>query len=146
MTRWWTAKIFGETGTDALHELPSMPATDIDTERLYADEQFTAREVFRTGRSKTVCGYFEPGQFIPVHAPDSDVTVVVLSGEGIVRDGEETHEVSPGSVVTVPAGSDRGVRAGDDRLEAVLVTAPPPTDAEHEPVRRGIKEDEFEPT
>jgi hypothetical protein len=25
------------------------------------------------------------------------------------------------------------------------VTAPPPTDADHEPVRRGIREDEFEP-
>ena len=122
-----------------------MPATAIDAERTYDESKFTAREVFRTERSKTVCGYFEPGQFIPVHAPDSDVTIVVQSGEGIVRDGEETHEVSPGSVVTVPAGRDRGVRAGDERLEAVLVTAPPPTDAEHDPVRRGLKHDEFEP-
>jgi quercetin dioxygenase-like cupin family protein len=123
-----------------------MPATSMNDERSYDDERFTAREVFRTERSKTVCGYFGPGQFIPVHAPDSDVTIVVQSGEGIVRDGDETHEVSAGSVVTVPAGTDRGVRADGGRLEAVLVTAPPPTDAEHEPVRRGLKNDEFEPT
>lgn len=123
-----------------------MPATDIDTERSFDDERFAAHEVFRTERSKTVCGYFEPGQFIPVHAPDSDVTIVVQSGTGIVRDGDETHDVSPGSVVTVPAGSERGIRADEDaRLEAVLVTAPPPTDAEHEPVRRGLKDGEFEP-
>ncbi|WP_435116411.1 cupin domain-containing protein [Halolamina sp. C58] len=122
-----------------------MPATSVDAERAYSDDRFTAREVARTPRSKTVCGYFEPGQFIPVHAPDSDVTVVVQSGHGIVRDGERTHEVDPGSVVTVPAGEERGVKADDERLEAVLVTAPPPTDAEHDPVRRGIKNDEFEP-
>jgi len=73
------------------------------------------------------------------------VTVVVQSGDGVVRDGEQTHEVSPGSVVTVPAGEDRGVKAGDERLEAVLVVAPPPTHAEHEPVRTGLKNDEFDP-
>jgi len=122
-----------------------MPATSVDAERTYSDDRFTAREVSRTAHSKTVCGYFEPGQFIPVHAPDSDVTVVVQSGHGVVRDGERTHEVEPGSVVTVPAGENRGVKADDERLEAVLVTAPPPSDAEHEPVRKGLKNDEFEP-
>lgn len=122
-----------------------MPATTVDDERAYGDEAFTAREVFRTDRSKVVCGYFDPGQFIPVHAPDSDVTVTVQSGTGVVRDGERSHEVSPGSVVTVPAGRKRGVRADGERLEAVLVTAPPPTDAEHDPVRRGLANDEFEP-
>ncbi|MFB6083304.1 MAG: cupin domain-containing protein [Halorientalis sp.] len=122
-----------------------MPATHVDDERVYADDQFSAQGVFRTERSKAVCAYFEPGQFIPVHAPDSDVTVVVQSGHGIVRDGDTDHEVEPGSVVSVPAGRDRGVRADDERLEAVLVTAPPPTDGEHEPIRRGLQNGEFEP-
>jgi quercetin dioxygenase-like cupin family protein len=122
-----------------------MPKTTVDTEREYGDEKFTAKEVFRTERSKTICGFFEPGQFIPVHAPDSDLTVVVQSGNGVVRDGEQTHDVSPGDVVTVPAGTDRGIRADGERLEAVLVVAPPPTDAEHEPVRRGLKQGNFEP-
>lgn len=122
-----------------------MPATTVDDERTYDDDSFTAREVSSTERAKTVCAYFEPGQFIPVHAPDSDVTVVVQSGHGIVRDGDTGYEVGPGSVVTVPAGRERGVKAGDERLAAVLVTAPPPTEAEHEPVRRGIREEAFEP-
>lgn len=122
-----------------------MPATDVDAERTYDDARFVAREVSRTDRQKTVCGYFQPGQFIPVHAPDSDVTIVVQSGEGTVREGEADHAVGPGSVVTVPAGTDRGVKAADERLEAVLVTAPPPTDAEHDPVRRGLREGTFEP-
>jgi len=122
-----------------------MVATDFDAEREYDEERFSAQSVFQSDRMKVVLGYFEPGQFIPVHAPDSDVTVVVQSGSGVVRDGTEEHEVAPGSVVTVPAGQDRGVRAGGERLEAVLVTAPPPTDAEHEPVRRGLANDEFDP-
>lgn len=122
-----------------------MPATTVEAERVYSDEKFTAREVFTSDHSKVMCGYFEPDQFIPVHAPDSDVTVVVQAGRGVVREGEQAHEVGPGTVVTIPAGEKRGVRADGERLEAVLVTAPPPTDAEHEPVRRGLQRGEFEP-
>lgn len=123
-----------------------MTATDFDAARAYDDDRFSAVGVFRSDRMKVVCGYFEPGQFIPVHAPGSDVAIHVQSGRGVVRDGAETHDVSAGDVVVVPADVDRGVRADDGtRLEALLVTAPPPTDAEHEPVRRGLAKDEFEP-
>jgi quercetin dioxygenase-like cupin family protein len=124
-----------------------MPAIDFDAERAYDEERFSAREVFRTDRSKVVCGYFEPDQFIPVHAPASDVVISVREGTGIVRDGEDTHRVGPGDVVVVEAGTARGIRAdADERLEALLVTAPPPSDADHEPVRDGIQRDEFDPT
>ncbi|PAU82559.1 cupin [Halorubrum salipaludis] len=123
-----------------------MPATDFDAERRYDDERFSTSEVFRSDRMKVVCGYFEPGQFIPVHAPDSDVAITVLSGSGVVREGETDREVDPGDVVVVPAGTARGVKASEgERLEASLVTAPPPTDAEHDPVRAGLKRGEFDP-
>ncbi|MUW13518.1 cupin domain-containing protein [Halorubrum sp. CBA1125] len=124
-----------------------MTAIDFDAERTYDDEKFATVEVFRSERMKVVCGYFEPGQFIPVHAPSSDVLIDVRSGTGLVRDGDEEHRVAPGDVVTVEADTDRGIKADDDvRLEALLVTAPPPTDAEHEPVRRGLRTGEFAPT
>jgi quercetin dioxygenase-like cupin family protein len=120
--------------------------TDFDAERAYDDDQFSAVEVFRSDRMKVVCGYFEPGQFIPVHAPASDVAVHVQSGTGVVRDGDDEHDVEPGDVVVVEADTDRGVKAdGDTRLEVLLVTAPPPTDAEHDPVRSGLQNDEFDP-
>jgi quercetin dioxygenase-like cupin family protein len=123
-----------------------MPATSFDAERAYDEKRFSAREVFRSDRTKAVCGYFEPGQFIPVHAPDSDVVVSVRSGTGVVREGDADHRVEPGDIVAVEAGTDRGVRADDDtRLEALLVTAPPPTDAEHDPVREGLRRGTFEP-
>jgi quercetin dioxygenase-like cupin family protein len=123
-----------------------MVATSFDAEREYDDDQFSARSVFRSDRMKVVLGYFEPGQFIPVHAPDSDVAITVREGRGVVRDDDEDHAVRPGDVVVVPAGEERGVRADDgERLEATLVTAPPPTDAEHDPVREGLRKGEFEP-
>jgi quercetin dioxygenase-like cupin family protein len=124
-----------------------MPITDFDAERAYDDETFTAHKVFRTDGLQVVCGYFEPGQFIPVHAPSSALVVAVQSGAGIVREGDTEHRVEPGDVVTVAADEDRGIKADDDsRLEALLVTAPPPTDAEHEPVREGLRNGEFEPS
>ena len=123
-----------------------MTATAFDAERDYDDERFSAVEVFRSDRTKVVCGFFEPGQFIPVHAPSSDVAIHVRSGTGLVRDGETEHRVDPGSVIVVEADTDRGIKADDDsRLEALLVTAPPPTDAEHEPVRSGLQQNEFDP-
>jgi quercetin dioxygenase-like cupin family protein len=123
-----------------------MVATSFDAEREYGDDRFTAKTAFQSDREKGVLGFFEPRQFIPVHAPDSDVAVTVVEGRGVVRDGDDEHEVGPGDVVVVPAGTDRGVRAGDDsRLEVTLVTAPPPTDGEHDPVREGLKRGVFDP-
>jgi len=123
-----------------------MVATDFDAERTYDDERFTARTIFETERQKVVLGFFAPGQFIPVHAPDSDVAITVHDGRGVVRDGETEHAVAAGDVVVVPAGVERGVRAdADSRLEATLVTAPPPTDAEHAPVREGLAHGVFDP-
>ncbi|WP_299333934.1 cupin [Haloplanus sp.] len=124
-----------------------MPTIDFDAQREYDDESFAAHGVFRSDRAKVVCGFFEPGQFIPVHAPDSDVVVSVRSGSGLVREGEVDHEVDAGDVVVVvAAGTARGIKADDDtRLEALLVTAPPPTEAEHDPVRQGLREGVFDP-
>ncbi|MFB6160720.1 MAG: cupin domain-containing protein [Haloferacaceae archaeon] len=123
-----------------------MVRTDFASERAYDDDRFTARTVFRNERLKVVLGYFAPDQFIPVHAPDSDVVVAVQSGAAVVREGAEEHAVEPGDVVVVEAGTERGVRAADGaRMEALLVTAPPPTDEEHAPVRAGIREDAFDP-
>lgn len=122
-----------------------MPKTDFDTEREYDEKKFSAREFHVDDVQKTIIGYFGPGQFIPVHAPDSTLTVVVRQGGGVVRDGEDEHEVEEGSVVVVPAGVDRGVRAGDEGLEAALVVSPPPTEADHEKVREGIRKNVFDP-
>lgn len=95
---------------------------------------------------KVICAYFEPDQFIPVHAPGSDVVVDVRDGSGLVREGVHDHHVEPGDVVVIEAETARGIRADEEeQLEVLLVTAPPPTDAEHAPVRQGLQEGTFEP-
>lgn len=76
-------------------EVSDVPATDFDAERSYDDERFSTSEVFHSDRMKIVCGYFEPGQFIPVHAPDSDVAIIVRSGSGVVREGETDRSSDP---------------------------------------------------
>ncbi|MCQ4332967.1 cupin [Natronomonas sp. F2-12] len=123
-----------------------MPVTDFDAERAYADERFSTSPVFESDRVKVICGYFEPGQFIPVHAPASDLVVDVQSGTGTVREGGTERSIEPGDVVVVAAGTERGIKADDGTwLELLLVTAPPPTDEEHGPVREGLKRGEFDP-
>jgi len=124
-----------------------MTIVDFDAERTYDDEKFLTVEVSRSEQMKVVCGYFEPGQLIPIHAHPVTWVIDVRSGTGLIRDGD--------------AGTPRRTRRCCDRrsghrprcqgrrrprLEALLVTAPPPTDAEHEPVRRGLRTDEFDPT
>jgi quercetin dioxygenase-like cupin family protein len=122
-----------------------MPKTTIDVERAFDDDQFATSGVFQSDRMKVVCGYFEPGQFIPVHAPASDVMIHIRSGTGVVSERETDHRVSSDDIVVVPAETARGIKADEDsRPEALLVTAPPPTDEEHAPVRRGLKNDEFD--
>ena len=121
-----------------------MTTIEFDAVRSYDDERFSAVEAFRSDRLKVVCGFFEPGQFIPVHAPGSDVVIEVRSGTGVVRDGETEHRVEAGDIV-VEADTARGIKADDSRLEALLVTAPPPTDAEHEPIRTGLQTGNFDP-
>ncbi len=122
-----------------------MPITDFDSERTYDEDRFSTRPVFRSDRMKVVLGYFEPGQFIPVHAPGSDVAIYIRSGTGVVREGETEHAVGPDDVVVVEADVERGVRADDERLKALLTTSPPPTDAEHAPVREGLERGVFDP-
>jgi len=121
-----------------------MVATDFTSERAFEDDRFRAHVLHQSDSQKVVMGYFRPDQFIPVHAPDSQVAITVHTGEGVVREGETDHHVEPGSVVVVPAGEKRGVRA-ETELQATLVTAPPPGKAAHEPVRRGLEQGEFEP-
>jgi hypothetical protein len=68
---------------------------------------------------------------LPLHASGRDVATGLRDGAGAVR-------------VT---DTDRGVPVGeDDRPETPFSTAPPPADADHEPVRRGARQGEFEPT
>ena len=89
-------------------------------------------------RAKVILVCFEPGQFIPVHKPGVDLTLVVLEGEGQLVAGEHEAKIGPGAISFVPAGEARGIRA-ETRLVIVHVVTPPPTEADHMEVMAGLQ-------
>src|SRR6266542_2731852 len=101
-------------------------------------ERFSPVALAQTARLKVVLTCFEAGQFIPVHAPGVDMVLVVLEGVGTVVAGQAESSVGSGSIVVVPAGESRGVKAST-RLVAVHVVSPPPAESDHAAVQEGLK-------
>jgi quercetin dioxygenase-like cupin family protein len=104
----------------------------------FRPERFTAVPVSENARVRVLLVCLEPGQFIPVHRPGVDLTLVVLEGEGRLLAGERESEVGPGLVAFVPAGEARGLLA-TCRLVALTVVTPPPTEADHAGVVAGLR-------
>ncbi len=86
-------------------------------------------------RALLVC--LEPGQFIPVHHPGVDMTLLVLEGKAQVTAGENESAVEPGAVVFVKGGEARGIKA-QTRFVALHVVSPPPNEADHKEVMAGL--------
>jgi quercetin dioxygenase-like cupin family protein len=101
--------------------------------------RFSPVALGETERVRVVLTCFEPDQYIPVHSPGVDMTLVVLEGEGTVVAGDQEAEVGPGAIVLVPAGSARGVKA-KTRLVAVPRVSPPPTEADHVQVQAKLRQ------
>jgi quercetin dioxygenase-like cupin family protein len=110
----------------------------------FRPEHFNASPVAQNERVKVLVVSFEPGQFIPVHHPNVDLTLVVLEGEGRVAAGDVEQPVAPGTVVFVPAGEARGVKA-DTRLIAVSIVTPPPGPGDHDQVAAGLRAGTWRP-
>ncbi len=97
----------------------------------FAPERFQGVALAQTPLSKTMVVGLEAGQAIPVHHPQSDLTMIVLSGEAwLVGEGEELEHAGPGAMLHSAAGQARGVRAQTKTVLAVVVS-PPPTEADH---------------
>ena len=101
--------------------------------------RFSPVALGETERVRVVLTCFEPDQYIPVHSPGVDMTLVVLEGEGTVVAGDQEAEVGPGAIVLVPAGSARGVKA-KTRLVAVHLVSSPPTEADHTEVQAKLRQ------
>ncbi len=102
-------------------------------------ERFRPVPLAQNDRLKVQLVCFEPGQQIPLHTPSVDLVLTVLEGHGLVIAGEKEGVVGPGSVVCVPAGTPRSVRA-HTRLVALAVVSPPPTAADHVEVEAALAE------
>lgn len=119
-----------------------MPTTILRDYRAAASFQpgrFSPVPIGGTERFRAVLTCFEPDQFIPVHSPGVDMALVVLEGQGQMVAGDQETEIGPGSIVVVPAGAARGIKA-TTRLVAVHLVAPPPTEADHAEVQARLRE------
>ena len=88
---------------------------------------FTPVTLARTEHSDMKVVGLEAGQAIPVHHPNSDLTMIVIEGEAtLVAGDEELAHAGPGAVLHAKAGEARGIHA-----IVVVVASPPPTPADH---------------
>ena len=108
----------------------------------FRHEKFNPIVVAASAHLKAVLTCLEPGQFIPVHQPGVDMLLIVLEGDGRVAAGQEEQEAHPGTVIFVPAGEARGVKA-ETRMVALHVVSPPPTEADHVEVAARLKQGDW---
>lgn len=101
-------------------------------------ERFNPITLAENERAKVILACFEPGQFIPVHRPGVDLTLIVLEGEGQIVAGDREETVQAGAVAFVPAGERRGIKA-KTRLVILHVVTPPPTQEDHVQVMAGLR-------
>ncbi|WP_287689340.1 DUF2249 domain-containing protein [Metallosphaera javensis (ex Sakai et al. 2022)] len=106
-------------------------------------ETFTPIPVIRKDEYGAILVFFKPGQYIPAHAPDSDLIFYVIEGKGKAQIGESQVEIDKGSIIIVPKGVKRGITA-ETYMEALHVVVPAPSPEDHEKVMeaaaRGSKE------
>ncbi len=96
----------------------------------FRPERFNPIALSGNDRVKVILACFEPGQFIPVHRPGVDLTLLIVEGEGWLSAGDREEMIGPGAIAFVPAGESRGLKA-KSRMVAFHVVSPPPTDADH---------------
>ena len=60
-------------------------------------------DLFRRDNLHTWLLYFPPGDVQRMHNHPSDRTYYVLTGKGIVKGRNETHEVKQGEIISIPA-------------------------------------------
>jgi|ERR1039457_3316880 quercetin dioxygenase-like cupin family protein len=109
----------------------------------FRPEKFNPVPIAAGAHMKVVLTCLEPGQFIPVHRPSVDMLLIVLEGEGQLIAGDQQEAAGPGTVVFVPAGEARGVKAAT-RLVALHAVSPPPTEKDHVEVMARLKQGEWQ--
>ncbi|MGH8279425.1 MAG: cupin domain-containing protein [Gammaproteobacteria bacterium] len=101
----------------------------------FGTPHFEAVTLDRTDKSDMKVVAFEPGQAIPVHHPNSDLTMVIIEGEAtLVSGNEELAHAGPGAVLHSRAGEARGIHA-DKRTIVLVVASPPPTPEDHREIK-----------
>jgi len=73
----------------------------------------------------------EPGQQVPPHNANSNVTLMVVYGEGTFHVGNEVTRMGPGKLLRVPFQSPMSIKnESKDRLAFLVIKAPHPNQME----------------
>ena len=108
----------------------------------FEPQRFNPVVLAESEKTRVILACFEPGQFIPVHRPGVDLTLVVLEGKGQIVAGEQEARVGPGAVAFVPAGEARGIQA-ETRMMLLHVVTAPPTEKDHAEVKAGLQKESW---
>ena len=128
----------------SLETLPpeKVKITSIDGERSYLPDRFSPVGIYASENCKVLITYIKAGQFIPVHSPSTDLTFAVFKGTGKAFAGEREVELLPGSIIVVPGGEKRGIRAETD-MEALHIVSPVPDENDHLEVMKKLQENRY---
>ena len=58
----------------------------------------------------------EPGGYTPDHAHDDKERLVIISGKGTLRLGEEQKKIQPNDFIEIPNGNHQLINTGDEPL------------------------------
>lgn len=103
----------------------------------FGRDRFSTVPLLANEHLQVLLAAFEPGQEIPLHAPEIDLVLAVVDGVGELLAGDQAYPLRTGDVATVPAGTTRGIRARSARLVLLNVVTPPPGAADHALVAAG---------
>ena len=71
----------------------------------------------------------EPGQQVPQHNANSNVTLMVVHGEGTFHIGEEVTRMGPGKLLRVPFQSPMSIKnESQERLAFLVMKTPHPNE------------------
>lgn len=60
-------------------------------------------DLFRTENLQTWLLFFPPGDVQRMHSHPGDRTYYVITGRGIMKGPNESHELTPGKIISIPA-------------------------------------------
>ena len=118
------------TRIESSGENSRIKVTSFDRERNFSEKQFNPVGIYSGKDYKVVMTYIKVGQFIPVHSPGTDLVFAVFRGTGTGIFGDREERLLPGSVVVIPGGEKRGIKAITD-MEGLHVVSPIPDESDH---------------
>jgi quercetin dioxygenase-like cupin family protein len=101
-------------------------AVNINDLKRYSPEARVNQPVLSSKDLVTRMNCYEPGQITPLHMhPDDDEVVFCIEGRGAVTfEDREPVPLSPGAIVSLPAGLAHRLEAAPDSRMVLVYTAP----------------------